>query len=80
MLRAARVPPRGAAVSLLEVLLGRDELSALGCSAAATELRRSRRLAAATESLRRRSCADQLRRAHSARRTGVQHSFSPVLI
>ena len=62
MLRAASVPPRRAAASLLEVLLwqhleeGRDEddqLSA-GCSAAATELRRS--------------CADQLRRAHSARR------------
>ena len=40
-------------------------------SAAATELRRSRccdGVAAATESLLRRICADQLRRAHSARR------------
>ena len=39
-------------------------------SAAATELRRSCD-GAATESLLRRSCADQLRRAHSAARSSV---------
>ena len=45
MLRVARVPPRGAAASLLEVLPeapGAGTRRVLGCSAAATELRRSR--------------------------------------
>ena len=43
MLRVARVPPRGAAASLLEVLPeapGAGTRRVLGCSAAATELRR----------------------------------------
>jgi len=61
--------PRGCSM-IFEGLLNAPSTAHGARSAAATKLRRSRYcdgVATVTESLLRRSCADQLRRAHSAR-------------